>query len=262
MNNRSDKTTAGRVDVQRNVQTLLLFEIVESRRDCFDWFILERIGQSKSGNDAYGIFVATFENFFGRHQQAIAFARNLAQFDTEKFGKFLPADVDGAADQVGAATRTALHFTFALPAQLHGDAAENGSFTGADGGTANASGGVGRSPKVGQHANTARFDFRHLRIFVAVHHIFVETFVHQFVDLWLDPGLAEGGKILAGIAIKEQLIVDELVRNVGIVAGDGECVLGQRLRRKIGDGGCERGGTGCAVCELCQLALERHRGIL
>jgi hypothetical protein len=30
--------------------------------------------------------------------------------------------VDGAADQVGAATRTALHFTFALPAQLHGDA--------------------------------------------------------------------------------------------------------------------------------------------
>lgn len=29
----------------------------------------------------------------------------------------------------------------------------------------------------------------------------------------LDPGLAEGGEILAGVAAKEQLIVDELVGN-------------------------------------------------
>lgn len=47
-----------------------------------------------------------------------------------------------------------------------------------------------------------------LRILILVDHVFVEAFIHQFVYLGLLPCLAEGGKILSGIAIKHQFIVN------------------------------------------------------
>jgi hypothetical protein len=53
-------------------------------------------------------------------------------------------------------------------------------------------------------------------------------------NLGLDPGLAEGGNILSGVPVQQQLIVDQLVggRWIGLVFG--QFVLGQGMRKTPG----------------------------
>jgi hypothetical protein len=70
-----------------------------------------------------------------------------------------------------------------------------------------------------------------------VDHILVEALVHELVDSRLNPGLAESRKILAGVAVEQKLVVNQLVGHVGIGARAWKPVFGKRLRREVRDGG-------------------------
>ena len=71
---------------------------------------------------------------------------------------------------------------------------------------------VGRVPQVGQHVDAAPLELGRLGILVLVDQVLVDAEVHQLVDLRLLPGLAEGGQVLAGVAVEEQLVGDRLER--------------------------------------------------
>ena len=102
-------------------------------------------------------------------------------------------------------------FFFFAPAPLQGHAAQHGRLAGAGGGAAQGVGGIRRVPQVGQHVHTAAFDLGRLRVFVLVDHVLVDALVHQLVDFRLYPGLAEGGQVLARVAVQHQLVMHHLV---------------------------------------------------
>ena len=71
------------------------------------------------------------------------------------------------------------------------------------------SGGV---PQVGQDGDAAALDLCRLGVLVLVDEVLVDAEVHQLVDLRLLPRLAEGGQVLARVAVEEQLVGDRLER--------------------------------------------------
>ena len=85
-------------------------------------------------------------------------------------------------------------------------------------------------PQVGQDGDTAPFQLGGLRVLVLVDHVLVDTLGHQQPGLGLHPGRDEGGEVQPGAAVEQQLVVDELVGNVGR-----NRVVGQlRVRRRDG----------------------------
>ena len=71
---------------------------------------------------------------------------------------------------------------------------------------------VGRVPQVGQDGDAAALDLGSLGVLVLVDEVLVDAQVHQLVDLRLLPRLAEGGQVLAGVAVEEELVGDGLER--------------------------------------------------
>ena len=61
----------------------------------------------------------------------------------------------------------------------------------------------------GRNRGVARLDLGGLWILVLVDHVLVDALIHQPVHLGFHPGLAERGKILAGVAIEHQLIMND-----------------------------------------------------
>jgi hypothetical protein len=80
-------------------------------------------------------------------------------------------------------------------------------------------------PKVGQHVDAAPFQLSGLRVLVGVDEVLVHRQRHQLKDLGLDPGLAERGQVLPGVAIEQQLISHQLERLPGQRLVPGEPVL-------------------------------------
>ena len=73
-----------------------------------------------------------------------------------------------------------------------------------------------------------------LRVLVLVDHVLVDGEVHDLVDLGLDPGLAEGGQVLAGVAVEHQLVDHHLVGVAGVLLLPGEPELRHRDREVAG----------------------------
>ena len=73
--------------------------------------------------------------------------------------------------------------------------------------------------------NAARLDLGGLRIFVLVDHVLVDAFVHKVVDFRLRPGLAECRKVLPGIAVEHQLVVDDRIGVPWIMLALGKLIL-------------------------------------
>ena len=71
-------------------------------------------------------------------------------------------------------------------------------------------------PQVGDDVDAAGLYFRRLGILVLVNHVLVKAVVHEAVHLVLGVGLAEGGQILAGIAVQHQLVLDETIHGLRI----------------------------------------------
>ena len=88
---------------------------------------------------------------------------------------------------------------------------------------------VGGVPQVGQDGHAAPLDLGRLGVLVLVDEVLVDAEVHQLVDLWLLPRLAEGGQVLARVAVEEQLVGDRLER-----LGRPHLVAGTVRRREPG----------------------------
>ena len=139
----------------------------------------------------------------------------------------MPADLDGPAYQVGLVSGFAGSFLAGSPAPQGGHTPEHARFTGTDGGTADGFFILAGVPKVGNDGSTAHFNSGCLGIFILVDHILVNTDIHQHPDLLFIPRLAEGGKVLAGIAVQHQFIGHQLegvLRTHGVIR---ELILGQ-----------------------------------
>ena len=87
---------------------------------------------------------------------------------------------------------------------------------------------LGRVPQVGHHVDAAPLDLGGLRVLVLVDHVLVDRELHQPVDLGLLPGLAEGGQVLAGVAVEHDLVGDHLEGVLGRDLLLGEPVLRRR----------------------------------
>jgi hypothetical protein len=74
---------------------------------------------------------------------------------------------------------------------------------------------LGCVPEATQNLDTPHFDRRGLRVLVFVDHVLVETFGHQLLGLRFHPRRHEGGEIHARVAVQHQLVVDDLISDVG-----------------------------------------------
>jgi len=211
MDEGGNEASAGTIDVDGDVETLALLEVVEGLDDVFDGFVDEGVGEAERGDDTDSVLVTALEDFVGGHHESRAFAGDLAHFDVEVAAELVPADLYRAADEIGTGNVFAFGAAKVAPACPHGEAAEHGGFAGACGGAADGSGGVGRVPEIGNHVNAAGFELRHLRILFLVDHVLVDALVHELADFGLEPGLAEGGDVLPGVAVEQELVVHELI---------------------------------------------------
>jgi hypothetical protein len=82
--------------------------------------------------------------------------------------------------------------------------------------------------------DAALFDGRGLRVLILVDHVLVGRLLHELPDLGFDPGGAEGGEILLGVAIPDELIVDGLVDGLRVLRCLGELVAISLLVQDLG----------------------------
>ncbi|MPM45266.1 hypothetical protein SDC9_91952 [bioreactor metagenome] len=217
-----DESAAGAVDVDGDVKPRLLLEFVERLRHLLDRFVLQREGQSKRGDDADGVFVDILADLFRSHAVFAGLHRDLAVFDIPVAGELVPADLYRAGDDVRLVCRFALGLALFAPAPEGREAAEHRRFRRTGGRGADCVGLLRRIPQVAEHTDAARLELRRLRVFVFIDHILVDTLVHQLMRLFIEPGLAECGKVLRGVAVEDELVVDCLI-----------CVL--RLHLRLGE---------------------------
>ena len=85
--------------------------------------------------------------------------------------------------------------------------------------------------------------------------VLVDGQIHEGVDLRLLPGLTERGQVLTGVAIEQQLVVDDLIGEVGQGLVLREAVLGEGLGERRGREENVVGG----VADPASLVQRHHR---
>src|SRR5579859_6462573 len=100
LDERREEGAAGSIDVNGNVEAGACLQLVEGVADLFDRLELQGEGDAKGDDDADGVFVAALEDFIGGEQEAVAFHGDLADLDVEVAAELMPADLDGAHDEV------------------------------------------------------------------------------------------------------------------------------------------------------------------
>ena len=154
----------------------------------------------------------------GLEVEDLALHRDRARLDIPVAAELLPADLDvGAHHQVGLAdVQVAAGVAdLLLPAPLERHPGEHAGLAGAGGRTA---GRVVRGrgvPQVGEDRHAAPLDLGGLRVLVLVDHVLVGALLHQGERLRLHPGRDEGGEVEPGAAVQQQLVLDQLVGDVG-----------------------------------------------
>jgi len=173
-------------------------------------------------------------DFFRSEQEAVAFHGDFPNFNVEVAAELVPADLDRAHDEVWGRSGFALVALLFAPLPFEGEATEHGCLAGAGGGAPDGAGGFGGVPQIGEHVDAALFDGRGLRVLILVDHVLVGGLLHELPDLGFDPGGAEGGEILLGVAIEDELIVDGLVDRLRVLLCVGEFVAIGLLVQDLG----------------------------
>ena len=208
---RRDKATAGGIDVDRDVEASFSLQLVERIAHLLDRLELTGKRQTEGGNDADGVLVAALEHLFGVHRDALGFHGNFAELDVPVTSEFMPANLDGAADQIGPVDGLAVGSATVAPAPLERHAAEHRRLARAGRRTARRARGVWGVPQIGQDVHAALFDRRRLRILILVDHVLVDGVDHQLSRLAFHPRRAERRQVLAGVAVEHQLVADQPV---------------------------------------------------
>jgi hypothetical protein len=156
--------------------------------------------------------------------------RDLAQFDVPVAGELVPADLHRPADHVrlvgglagGLHLSRQRHF-MAMPPSIAASlepVVEQPMVLAA-------SGEFHRSASMcTQRASISAL----CGILVLVDHVLVDALVHQLMDLRVQPGLAEGRQVLAGVAVQHQLVVHHLVSVARVMLVFRHLVLGHHDR--------------------------------
>jgi hypothetical protein len=100
----------------------------------------------------------------------------------------------------------------------HHQTAEHAGLAGAGGGGAHRLVRIRGMPEIGNDLETAFLNLSGLGIFILINHIFFRTFLHQPPRLRLHPGAHKSGQVEPGIAIEHQVIVDQLITQIGAQA--------------------------------------------
>ncbi|CSF36731.1 Uncharacterised protein [Shigella sonnei] len=116
----------------------------------------------------------------------------------------MPADLYRTAHQVWFIRWFACSFHTLAPTPFHRHPAEHTGL-----GRTNGVGANGltifrrrRMPQIGNHIYATQVDGCGLRIFFFVDPVFIDRQIHQFMDVFVVPGLAESGQVLTSVAIK------------------------------------------------------------
>jgi hypothetical protein len=83
--------------------------------------------------------------------------------------------------------------------------------------------------QIGQHPDAALLDLGGLRVLGVVDEVPVQVLADQLRDVRAHPGRHEGRQVLLGIAIEEELLLDQETRVGGIHCALWELVIGRRL---------------------------------
>ncbi len=89
-------------------------------------------------------------------------------------------------------------------------------------------------PEVSDDVDTAVFQLRRLGILRFVDGIFLQGFRHETHGLGLHVGLAEGAQILTGVALVQQIVLDDLISDLGVDGILSQPVLGHLLIGEVG----------------------------
>ncbi len=226
---RSKETAAGSIYMDVNADAGLVFIIIQGLGNFRRQFISTRIGHSERGNHNDGVLINLFQHpvnihlpFSGRH-------RDFTHFNIPIAAELVPADLDRAAYQVGLVNGFAGGFPAGSPAPQGGHASKHACFTGTDSGTTNRLFILAGIPKIGNNGSAAHLNSGCLGIFILVNHVLVNAEIHQHPDLLFIPGLAEGCKVLAGIAVQHQFIghqLESVLRAHRIIR---ELILGEKV---------------------------------
>ncbi len=134
------KSAAGPIDVDGDVEPRLGMQLVEGDADLVYRLELEGEGDAEGDDDADGVFVAALDDLFRGEQKRSPFHGDFADFDVEVAAEFVPADLDGPMMRFGASVGLPLARAALPPVPLEGQAAEHGRLAGAGGGAADGAG--------------------------------------------------------------------------------------------------------------------------
>src|SRR5262249_55691101 len=112
--------TAGRVNVDRDIESGFFFQVVQCYRHRLHWLVLKCERQTESGHNSDGVFVATPHDLGGRDHYAVTLAKGFLQLNVKITTKLVPTNLHGPANQIGATHRLASAPTPLTPPALEG----------------------------------------------------------------------------------------------------------------------------------------------
>src|SRR5215469_11627818 len=124
MDKRSNEASAGGIHVDRNINTLLFFQIVQRLRDLPHRLIMQRMRHPKRRNHPNRIVVASTHRLLWRQVKPMSFTRHLSEFDVEVSRKLVPAHLDGSANYIWMHRRLPFPFAASPPSRNHPQPAE------------------------------------------------------------------------------------------------------------------------------------------
>ena len=224
----SHETAASRVDVHRNVVACLCVVLDQRLVNRFNGLEGPRVGHTKDRNHRDGIFVDEIQHALGRDRVLIGLHVDIAGLYLPVSGELLPNDLHVAAhDDVGLVGGLALRFHARAPSPLQRHAREHDRFRRADRGSAHPGFRCMEEPR--HDVDAAFLDLGRVRIFVLVDQVLVEALRHQLLGLRFHPSRHERCQVESRIAVQHQLVVNQVVRDVGIELAFRELVLGDRV---------------------------------
>ncbi len=220
---RRDHRAGGAVDVYGHIGPSARGQLVQGLRDVGDGLVASVEGRTQDRHDADGVVVALRDGVLRIEVVALAAHRHDAGLHVPVPAELLPAHLDVRTHDQIRPPRPVVDPRG--PATLEGKAREHARLAGARRRAAGGVVGVGRVPQVREDRHAPVLELGRLRILVLVDHVLVDAVVHQLPGLRFHPGRDKGRQVEARAAVEQQLVVDELVGDVGRHRGAGEAVL-------------------------------------
>ena len=254
---RCDERTRRAVDVHRDVEARALLQVVESGADLGHGLVRAVERRAEDRHHADRVLVAELHRLLGGEMEAVALHRHEPHLDVPVVRELLPADLHvDPHHEVRLVGGFALRLATVLPQPLESEAAEHCRLARPRGRAAHGLAGLRRVPEAAEDVDTAHLELGGLRILVLVDHVLVEALGHQPLRLRLHPRAHERGEVHAGVPVEHQLVVDDLVGDLGRKLG-----LAQRVPWDVvALEGEDRREIGCRAC-CCLRVFQCHRDL-